>query len=332
MISYVLRKIANEHDMKIDDDIVYGFYKGYAVSFLENISCKQMVISAKAPEGAVIKTFCENELMEVNLKQMYRIVDFNILKEGIIVKFRSCPRFAEYLKKFVDWFFPIIEKYGFLGNEYCSKCGEPLNGQGVWICLGRLAVLHMDDNCATEEAYKTRMEVKCTRYWDTGDYITGFLGAFLGACAGALGGIPLGAVLGTSFYGQFMDDWIWAIGVLGVFIGMLTLRGYDKLYGKQQKWKVVFVLLTSLAGIVLGYFLCETTVLAAMIQRGRIHRYGFSDIPKMLLKLGQNARYKGTFIRSMIAGVIGVGVGIGWDLHMVQGRKSMADPQIRRLK
>lgn len=317
MVGYALRKIAKENDMKIANGVVYGVYKGYAVTLSEGAGYKLLGISAKAPESDRVEQLLE-ELNGADLQKKYRIMNLNVAQDGIIVEFHDNPGTMKCFFSFVEWFFPLLQKYGYPGSGYCARCGQVLDSREVWVYNGVIA-LHLHEHCAAAEEQEMRSEVELARSEDTGSYSRGFAGALVGALIGA---VPWAAVL---YFGYFA-------AVMGLLIGFLALKGYDRMHGKMGKGKLVIIALTSLIGVAAGNLMCDAVTIVTMLQTGEIYGVGLGDFWTIFASIWQDAEYVGSFIRYFAGGSFFVVLGIGGMLMRLHREDPTWMPKTKKLK
>lgn len=122
MVGSALRKLAKEHNMTVSDGIAYGAFHGYAVTFFEGNGYKAMIVTTKF-QNLSDQDALERDLNTHNLKKEFRILNLELMEDGVAVTFHDNPGTMKRINAFVDYFFPLLASTSALGVNYCSECG-----------------------------------------------------------------------------------------------------------------------------------------------------------------------------------------------------------------
>ena len=219
MIGSALKKFAQENGLKVDSGVAYGVYRGYTVTLWEGAGFKTICVSTKFIDAVKKQEFL-NEIGSTDIAKEYRVQQFNAAPQTIQIIFTDNPGTMKKIYAFLDWFFPILDRYGAPKATVCPECGCELTS-GKWILVEGVAY-YMHDACA--QRTMERIQDSNTREAEerTGSYVTGFIGALIGAMIGAI-------VWAFVLYQGYVAS------LVGLLIGFLADKGYDLLKGKQGK-------------------------------------------------------------------------------------------------
>ena len=128
-----------------------------------------------------------------------------------------------------------------------------------------------------------------------GSYLKGALGALIGALIGAL---------------------VWAVvyllgviaGIVGLLIGWLAIKGYDKMGGKQDKGKLVIVIVCIIIGVLVGTY-------AGLIVDcyKELSDYGITvgeTVELVNEVIANDSEVQGEVIRDVLLGLVFAGLGV----------------------
>lgn len=295
MIGSGLKKLANENGMKVAQGVAYGSLRGFAATLSEGSGYKQVVFTTTFPDLAE-RSRLVDLLHSMDLKTQYRITNLSIDGMRVYVVFHDTIGTMKKIYAFLDWFVPVLQEHGATGVNTCTNCGGQLTS-GKWIMVNGIAY-HQHDTCAARvkaevEADNTRKEEE-----DTGNYLTGTIGALLGATVGA-------AVWAIVLYLGYVAS------VVGLLIGWLADKGYGLLHGKQGKAKVLILIFAIIIGVVLGTLAVDVVTLVGMINGGELPGFVLGDIPAILAVLfAEDAEYRGATIGNILMGLFFAALGV----------------------
>lgn len=128
-----------------------------------------------------------------------------------------------------------------------------------------------------------------------GSYLKGALGALIGALIGAL---------------------VWAVvyllgviaGIVGLLIGWLAIKGYDKMGGKQNKGKLVVLIVCIIIGVLVGTY----AGLIADVYK-EVSDYGITvgqTVELVNEVIANDSEVQGEVIRDVLLGLVFAGLGV----------------------
>ena len=252
MIGSGLKKYAKTHNMKIAHGIAYGSFYGYAASFCEGSGWKQVFASTRFPDPAQ-RDALRTAMAQHNLKTQYRVTAFEVVEDGILIRFLDNPGTMKKIEAFCQWFFPQLAAYGATTANICSECGMPITDNSCWKMLFGNAH-HMHAYCAEKLQESLIADDTARKQEDTGSYATGLIGALIGA---ALGAVVWGLVLHAGYVAS----------IVGLLIGFLAEKGYTLLKGKQDKGKVIILACATIFGVLLGNIGYDAVIWATEIAK-----------------------------------------------------------------
>lgn len=259
MIARTYKKLADEHNMTVSNGVAYGFIHGYTTTLSEGAGYKLIQLTTTFPEAQKQVDFM-NYIQAQDLKSKYRVLNMTYTNNILTIVFHDNPGTMKRISAFIDYFFPLLEQYGATKGDICPQCGCSITS-GTWKLVGETA-FYLHESCA--EKYRRMIEEEQTlqKQEDTGNYLSGVLGALLGAGVGAI----LWAVILAFGY---------IASVVGFVIGWLAEKGYTLLNGKKGKGKLFILLFATLFGVLAGTLGGQ---IISIIQAG----YTLSAVPTML--------------------------------------------------
>ena len=238
MIGSGLKKLAEQYGMRVAQGVAYGSLQGYAATLSEGSGYKQIVIATRFKDPAQ-EDAMRREAGSRSIATEFRVKNLSFAPNGINIVFLDNPGTMKKIEAFIQWFMPLLDKYGADKADICNECGQPLNGEGTWMLRDGVAAFHMHAACVQKVQRDSAAEYEKRMGADNGDYVKGTIGALLGAA--------LGAVLWALIY---MMGYV--AGIVGFAIGWLAEKGYNLLHGKQGKGKVVILIVAVILGVLLG--------------------------------------------------------------------------------
>jgi len=322
MIGTGLKKLAEQHGMRVAQGVAYGNFYGYAATFCEGSGWKRIVVTTRFPEPGK-RAQLQETMAQYNLSREYRVKTLDIFDDGISIFFLDNPGTMKKIEAFCQWFFPQLQAFGATGVDTCTECGLPIVDGGCWKLLEESA-FHLHPACAQKLSSSLEAEAEQRKLDDTGSYGSGLVGAFLGAILGA---ILWGVVMQMGYIAS----------IIGFVIGFLAEKGYTLLKGKRGKGKLVILICATVFGVLLGNLGSEAVTWAreialyapeaVVILENAEVPVTYSDIPMLILYfLANDAEY----LRAMLSNC---GLGILFALMGVFGilRKTSAEAKVPKL-
>lgn len=295
MIGSGLKKLAKQHNMKVDAGIAYGLLKGYATALSEGAGYKQITISTTFPEVGQ-----KEKLMEltqaVDMEKLYRVQQLVFHPAGVSAVFHDTVGTMKKIEAFIEWFYPLLAQVGATGGDVCRECGGTVTA-GQWYLVGDFA-LHLHESCGQKLHDELETEEKERKDSDSGSYVQGAIGAVLGAL---LGSVVWGVVLYLGYVAS----------IIGLLIGWLANKGYDLLKGKQGKGKIVILIFAVILGVLVGTLAPDAVYLGQMINDGELLGVTYGDIPYMIVTLlAQDSEYAGSVTSNALMGLLFAALGV----------------------
>lgn len=238
MIGFGLQKLAKENGMRISGGVAYGSYQGFAVTFSEGAGYKRVDFAVRFENSAQKAAFMD-AVDAAGIQRTYLIRNMGLGERRIQIFFADSFGTMKRIRAFLAWFVPVLRQFGASGYNICPHCGCDVSN-GRWILMDGTAYC-MHDSCAQNLAAQLNAGNERRREEESGSYITGAIGAVLGAAIGAV----LWAVILMAGY---------VASLAGLFIGLLSQKGYDLLKGKQGKGKIAILIVAIVLGVLLGTF------------------------------------------------------------------------------
>lgn len=295
MIGSGLKKLANENGMKVAKGVAYGSLRGYAATLNEGSGYKQMVLTTKFTDPAKLQEL-QGKVNGRNIQRELRVRNITFAPNGVGIVFNDTMGTMKKIRAFIDWFWPMLDEAGATHWDVCTECGTQCVG-GTWKLVDGIAY-YLHPSCAEKVLRDIGEEEQARKEADTGNYLTGTIGAFLGASIGSV----LWAVV---LYAGYVAS------IVGLAIGFLAEKGYNLLKGKQGKGKVFILILAIIFGVLLGNFASDAITLATMISNGEMGAFGYGDIPALILVLflGEPEYLRAT-VANILVGLLFAGLGV----------------------
>lgn len=298
MIGSGLKKLAKEHGMNIDKGIAYGSLGGFAASMSEGGGYKQITFATSLADPAK-RVELQDLVGRQDIRKTYRVQNLGISPKAIQVVFADTVGTMKRIQAFLDWFLPILRDAGATGINTCPECGCEITS-GCWKLIDGIAY-YMHQPCADKVCRDIGAAEQTRREEETGNYITGLVGALLGAAIGAV----LWAII---MYAGYIAS------LAGLAIGWLAERGYTLLKGKNGKGKIVILIIAVIFGVLVGNLGADVITLAAMIGDGEMGAMTFADIPLFLsILLTEDASYLQATLSNIGMGLLFAALGV-WGL------------------
>lgn len=292
MIGSGLKKLAQENGMKVAHGVAYGSLQGYAATLCEGSGYKQIVFSTQvsAPDALL------NEVNQVKIQRIYRVQSLNVAADTIQIVFVDNPGTMKKIREFVEWFIPLLRKYGATGANICGECGgETTNGR--WMLINGVACC-MHDACAQKVRREVAESEEVQKLERTGSYASGTVGAFLGS---VLGAVVWAIVLSLGYMAS----------LVGLLIGWLSEKGYNLLKGKQGKGKIAILIIAIIFGVLLGTFAADAFTIIGMINDGSLYGLSYLDIPVFIVMLMvEDSEYLIGTLGNIVLGLVFAALGV----------------------
>lgn len=315
MIGSGLKKLALENGMKLDRGVAYGSLQGFAATMCEGSGWKRIVFATRFADP-VQKTMFMDATAAVNLQKEYRVNNFSVAPEGILVQFLDNPGTMGKIRAFLEWFLPMLRQYQASAYNVCSHCGGEVTN-GKWMLINGVAYF-MHDSCALQAVHEVQGENERRSQEDTGTYLTGAIGAVLGALLGAV-------VWAVVLLGGYVAS------LVGLLIGWLSDKGYRLAHGKNGKGKVAILIVAVILGVVFGTIGADVITLVQMIGAGELEGATYGDIPLILqLTFLEEAEYRSAVLSNMGMGLLFAALGVYW--FVFRAAKEVAGEKIVELK
>lgn len=277
MIGSYFKRLARQNNMKTKHGVAYGDFRGYAVTFRDGNGTKYIDITTSFPEFAD-RAALQSELRFVNLLKQYNIRELRFYDERIEIVFLDILSTRKKLSNFIDYFFPLLDRYNASKINICPRCGQELGYSSGWMLLDN-AAYHMHDTCMDSMKMQAEREIAAEREADGGSYLTGAIGALVGALIGA---VPI-ATLRYFGYSEY---------IFGALTGLFAYLGYKIAGGKNARGKFLIVFVCSIIGILLGVFGSDAVYMMLAVKNGQLSPMTNKDIiPGIFYLLATNEEY-----------------------------------------
>ena len=299
MVGSALKKFAKENGLQVASGVVYGEYRGYAMTMCEGSGWKRLDFSTRFYDISAQKNL-EEKLTEVDLKRTYRIQSLDVGGRGAAFVFTDTVGTMKKIQAFLDWVVPVLEESGAAKADICVECGGKLVYDSTWLLVGECAH-HMHEGCRDKVKREMEAEEQIRKEEGEGSHLTGFLGAM----AGGLIGAAVWAVVLLLGY---------VASIVGLLIGFLAEKGYNLAKGKQDKSKIAVLVIVIVLAVLIGTVAADAISLAQMIGSGELYEYTYGDIPLLILFLALNdAEYLMATLGNVGMGLLFAALGV-WGL------------------
>lgn len=298
MIGSGLKKYAQENGLKVAKGVAYGNFRGYAATMSEGSGYKQAIITTKFTQVGADDALLA-ELNAANIQRTYRVQSLNIAPNGIHVVFTDNPGTMKKIQAFMDWFMPMLDKYGATRWNVCGECGSEVTA-GRWILINGVAH-YLHEACAAKVKSEIAEADQVMREQDTGSYTTGAIGAIVGA---ALGAVVWAIVLIAGYVAS----------LVGLLIGWLANKGYDLLKGKRGKGKVAILIVAVILGVVLGtlagYGVGTWNEINTLLAEEGQESMAFAEYMDWFMLFLQDGEFIGYMVKDILLGLLFAGLGV----------------------
>ena len=315
MIGSALKKMARENGMTVHGGVAYGSLRGFAATLSEGSGYKKIDFAVNFPDPAG-RVALMDLMSGMNLRKEYRVLQLANNAKCIQITFHDTIGTMKKIQAFLDWFIPLLQEHGATAANICTECGMPMD-TAHWVQVNGVCYpLH--ESCA--QRVQNAVEADNTRRTeeDTGNYLTGTLGALVGA---ALGAVVWALVLNAGYVAS----------LVGLLIGWLADKGYNLCKGKQGKAKVAILIVAVIFGVVAGTLGADVMTLASMISSGELYGFTFGDIPAIILLLMQeDPAYLSATLSNIGTGLLFAALGVFFILR--QTAKDVSGTRFRAMK
>ena len=315
MIGSAFKKLAVEYSMKVDRGVAYGSLQGYAATFCEGSGWKRIVFSTLFQDPAQ-KTMLLETVQTVDLRKEYRVTNFAVAPNVVLVEFQDNPCTMGKIRNFLAWFLPLLQQHQASLWNICPQCGCEVTA-GKWMLVNGVASF-MHDSCAQKAVRDVEGENERRKQEDNGSYLTGAIGAGVGALLGA---VVWALVLMAGYVAS----------IIGLLIGWMSNKGYDLLRGKKGKGKIAILIVSVILGVVLGTLGADVISLAQYMGTPEMEGFTVTDIPVMLMVLFlEDPEYRRITLGNIGMGLVFAALGVYW--LVIRTSKEVADEKIVELK
>ncbi|MGM9605406.1 MAG: hypothetical protein ACI3XG_10120 [Faecousia sp.] len=295
MIGGGLKKLANEYQMTVAQGVAYGSLGGFAATLSEGSGWKRIVFSTQFPDPAG-RTGIMDTVNARDLKKEFRVLELTVGAKLIVVNFQDKTGTMKRMRAFLEWFLPLLRTFGASGAEVCPECGMPID-QGCWALVNGVAY-HYHTACADRVRRELEWDNEQRASEDSGNYVTGLLGALVGS---ALGAVVWAIVLSIGYIAS----------VVGLLIGFLAEKGYDLCRGKQGKGKIVILIFAVIFGVLLGNLGAEAYDVFRLIRSGELAALAVGDIPLLISALiMEDPEYRVYILKNVLMGLLFAALGV----------------------
>ena len=288
MVGPALKKYAKENGLTVASGLCYGVLHGFQISATDGNNIKTFIINTKFPDVEKLNAL-QATLNGTNIQKQYSVGQVSFVPDGVVVVFADMPGAMKKIRAFMDWFLPLLAEAEAFGADICPACGVSMNGSGVWKNASGVARCY-HSACADRLAREIAAENEETQLQDTGTYASGAVGALVGAL---LGGVIWGLVL---FSG-------WVIGVLGALIAFLAEKGYNLLHGRQDKGKIVILIVAVVIGVIFGTMV-GTTLECVDALNEITDQWGVSELVEVMRFVLADGEAQGAIISNLLQGLL----------------------------
>ena len=315
MIGIVAKRIAKKRNLKIDKGVVYGVIDDYVISLFDGAGTKTIIITTYLTDDSI--TMINDELKEMYLSKVYNIAQYQVDHESIVIVFIDKIGFEKYFNEFVDRFFTRLKAYNAAKYNICPLCGKEINDDETYRIIDR-SVYHAHLDCLEEKVKNNN--AKYNKEEQDKTYIEGFVGAIIGAL---IGGIFCSIFSTFSTYiAMFMG-----CGIIG-----LTILGYEKMNGKEGKWKIPIICICAILGVVIGAYAIVLVLSIYYVIAKKVPGATFADIPYMCLQLLYWEDMKKIILINLISGLCYVAFGAFYLIFMEIGSARRNGNTIMKIK
>ncbi len=315
MIGSGLKKLAAEYGMKVNRGVAYGSLQGFAATMCEGSGWKQITFSVTFADP-VQKTVFTDALNTVDVRKVYRVMNMEVMPNGIQVTFQDTVGTMGKIREFLNWFLPLLREHQASAYNICPECGTEIT-DGKWMLMNGVA-RYMHSACAQKAALAVDNENARRKNEDTGTYLNGAIGAVLGALLGAV----VWAVVLLAGY---------VASLVGLLIGWLADKGYNLLKGRKGKGKIAILIIAIILGVAIGTIGADFITLVQMVNAGELPGAAVADIPAiLLLTFQQEAEYRTATLTNMGMGLLFAALGVYW--LVIRAGKEVSGEKIVELK
>lgn len=313
MIGSGLKSFARKNGLKIDRGVAYGDLQGYAVTMDEGTGFKRLCIATAFPDQEQKDGF-QQTLNDQDLTGLYRIQQFSLIPNGIVILFGDTVGTMNKITTFLDILFPLLKQYGAEKACVCNECHSPIPDEGSWMLRNGVFSSHVHTSCRNIAQQRIESEKAQEQEELTGSYATGITGAILGA---VLGAVVWAVVLSFGYVAS----------LIGLLIGFLAEKGYCLFKGREGKAKIAILIIAVILGVLLGTIGGYTLqVLSVMNDEGIAMEY-FGPVLELVM---MDSDVQSEMISNFLMGLVFAGLGVFGMLH--QQSKKLQGDKIQTLK
>lgn len=300
MIGSGLKKLAKENGMTVYGGVAYGSLRGYAATLSEGAGYKKIDFAVSFPDPAD-RVSLTDRIAVSNVRSTYRVQNISFGAKAVQVTFQDTLGTMKCIRRFLDFFLPLLEEHGATRVEICAQCSAAMEAPR-WVQVNGICY-SMHDTCARQVQIDVDSDNARRAEAEDGNYLTGTLGALIGALIGA---VVWALVLNAGYVAS----------LVGLLIGWLAEKGYSLARGRRGRGKVWILGITILLGVTLGTFGSDAIEIGKMILDGTLAGFRLTEIPMFILALlTDNPDYVSAVLRNLGTGVLFAGLGVFFILH-----------------
>lgn len=252
MIGVGLRKLAEEHGMKVSQGVAYGNLGGFAATMCEGMGYKNISFTFSSNHFGDEEIEHAERIMEQiddDFLEKNRVLDFEGNLTYLDITFHDDPGTMKCIRRVLDYLLPVMKEAGFQGVEKCFYCGDEIADEGVWKLIQGSA-LHFHRECVDiavkdmqAEADQTKRELE----WEERKEAESAEIPYKKAGAAAIIGGVAGAVL------WFVLESFGVIGIIAAYAGgILGKYLYEKAGGVESMKSFLILMIIGMLSCVTG--------------------------------------------------------------------------------
>ncbi len=288
MVGPALKKYAKENGLTVASGLCYGVLHGFQISATDGNNIKTFVINTKFPDVEKLNAL-QATLNGANIQKQYSVGRISFAPDGVVIVFADVPGTMKKIRAFLEWFLPLLAEAEAFGADICPACGQSMNGSGAWKNTSGIARCY-HRACADRLTREISEENEVAQQQETGTYASGAVGALVGAL---LGGVIWGVVL---FSG-------WVIGILGALIAFLAEKGYTLLRGRQDKGKIVILIVAVVIGVAFGTLVGATLECVDALNE-ITDQWGVSELVELVQLVLADGEAQGAIVSNFLQGLL----------------------------
>lgn len=296
---------AQEHNLTVLKDKVYGFYRNYLVTVGEKGKGIKYYTAVFAQNENVRD--CLAELME--LKQIKGVQSVAPAYRGVTVTYAENAGKWDITEKVGDTIVSKLAEKGVNGAGYCPCCGEKAETGTTVEIFGNVYIVH--ENCLLDiEEANERAKAEAE---NKGSILFGFIGAFIGALVGI---IPWMLVDIAGYFSAW----------LGLLAATCSKFGYEKLKGKNTYFKSIAVAISTVIAVII-----ETLTVYTLQIMDAFSCDFMEALDLNIRNLLFNGEYLGNVILNLVLALVFAGIGVAVAISNINSELPGNKGKIKRI-